>query len=123
MEECTSCQTRQEHYIANILDSLALGYQQRITVRSDEIEDGYLGSHKYYYTWDFFLELEEEDGYGGLVIQADGVNGHGTKYALSDDVFQCARFDYVKNILHIEVETEDEIRELIVKALDNIIDS
>jgi hypothetical protein len=119
VDDCDSCQTRQEHYIANILDFLELGYQQRVTVRIDEIEDGYLGSHKYYYTWDFFLGLEE----GGLVIQADGVSGHGTKYTLSDDLFQCARFDYVKNILHIEVETEEEIRELIVKALNRMTDS
>jgi len=31
--------------------------------------------------------------------------------------------ELVKNILHIEVETEEEIRELIVKALNRMTDS
>lgn len=53
-----------------------------------------------------------------MVIQADGVNGHGTRYSLSDDVMQC-RITECKNILHLEAETEDELREAIIKALDN----
>jgi len=112
-----SCQTIQEHYIANILDSLNLNYGQRLHAHIDEVEDGYLGSHQYYYSWDFFVEEM------GLLIQADGANGHGTKYSFSDDLFQCARFDFLKNILHIEVETEEEIREVIMRAFSNMEDS
>jgi hypothetical protein len=117
LEGC-ECPTIQEHYIAHILDSLERDYQLRVPVTIDKIDDGDEGSFKYYYTWDVFLGPEV-----GLVIQADGANGHGTKYSLSDDLFQCSRFDFIKNILHVEVETEEEIRELIIKALSNMTDS
>ena len=116
--ECNECLSVQEHYIANILDSLGRDYQLRVSVTIDKIDDGDVDSFKYYYTWDVFLGPEV-----GLVIQADGANGHGTKYSLSDDLFQCHRFDFLKNILHVEVETEEEIRELIIRALNNMDDS
>ena len=115
-EECGNCATQQEHYIANVLDSLEMGYFQRCGVGIDRIEG--TDSYAYQYLWEFFLGDEV-----GLVIQADGANGHGTKYSFSDDVFQCARIDSLQNILHIEAETEEEIRDIILRALDNLTDS
>jgi hypothetical protein len=104
---CTKCPTIQEHYISKILDSLEQEYQQRVVVHI---------RGTYFYTWDFFLRDI------GLVIQADGVNGHGTRYSLTDDVLQC-RLKYLKNILHIDVETKEEIRDIIGKALNSLNDS
>ena len=98
---CTKCPTLQEHYISKILDSLGQEYKQRVVVHI---------RGTYFYTWDFFLkEL-------GLVIQADGINGHGNKYSLTDDVLQC-RLRYLKNIFHIKVDTEEEIKDVIGRAL------
>ena len=54
-----------------------------------------------------------------MVIQSDGINGHGQKYSLSDDVMQC-RVDFIKNILHIDAETEHEIREVLIRALASV---
>tara|TARA_R110000824_G_scaffold113210_1_gene262863 strand:+ start:742 stop:1083 length:342 start_codon:yes stop_codon:yes gene_type:complete len=104
---CTKCPTIQEHHISRILDSLEQPYQQRVVVHI-------MGT--YFYTWDFFLSDI------GLVIQADGANGHGTRYSLTDDVLQC-RIKYLKNILHIDVETKEEIRDIIGKALNSLDDS
>ena len=54
-----------------------------------------------------------------MVIQADGTNVHGQKYSLSDDVIQC-KVDFLKNNLHIEAETENEIKEILIRALANL---
>ena len=105
---CDECPNMQEHHIANILDSLGQFYTHKVNVIVDNM---------YFYTWDFFLGEDL-----GMVIQADGVNGHGTKYSLTDDVIQC-RIPYIKNILHLEAETEDELREIIVRALASTDDS
>jgi hypothetical protein len=105
--ECNECPTIQEHYIANILDSLEQWNQKRVEVNISDV---------HFYTWDFLL------GDIGLVIQADGVNGHGTRYSLTDDVIQC-RIESIKSILHLEAETEEELRKIIVKALDSMDDS
>jgi len=105
---CDECPSMQEHHIANILDSVGQWYEHRVDVNIE---------NTYFYTWDFFL------GEGlGMIIQADGNNGHGTNYSLTDDVIQC-RIPYVKNILHVEAETEDELREILIKALANTDDS
>ena len=112
--ECNECLTIQEHYIASILDSLERQHGRRIEVTVNDVltEDG----KPYVYTWDFMLwDI-------GLVIQADGVNGHGTRYSLTDDVMQC-RMGGAQSILHLEAETEEELRKIIVKALDSIEDS
>ena len=101
---CDECPTMQEHHIANILDSLEQWYEHRINVNIENL---------YFYTWDFFLGEDL-----GMVIQADGINGHGTKYPLTDDVIQC-RIPYVKNILHLEAETEEELRGILIRALAN----
>ena len=101
---CEECPTIQEHMIANVLDSLGVRYEHRVELNMENL---------YYYTWDFFLnEL-------GMVIQADGENGHGQKYSLSDDVMQC-RVGFLKNILHIDAETEHEIREVLIRALASV---
>ena len=99
---CNECPNMQEHHICNVLDSLGQWYEHKLKVNIE---------NKYFFTWDFFLGEDL-----GMVIQADGDNGHGTNYSLSDDIIQC-RIPYVKNILHIIAETEDEIRETIVNAL------
>ena len=104
---CDECPSMQEHHIANILDSLGHWYEHRINVNIE---------NKYFFTWDFFLGEDI-----GMVIQADGANGHGTKYSLTDDVIQC-RIPYVKNILHLEAETEDELRVILTKALNSLED-
>ena len=105
---CDECPSMQEHYICNILDSLEQWYEHRINVNIE---------NKYFYEWDFYLGEKL-----GMIIQADGLNGHGTKYGLTDDVIQC-RIPYIKNILHLEAETEDELREIIVRALASTDDS
>ena len=102
---CEKCPTIQEHMIANVLDSLEVHYAQRVELNMENL---------YYYTWDFFLGEDL-----GMVIQADGINGHGQKYSLSDDVMQC-RVDFIKNILHIDAETEHEIREVLIRALASV---
>ena len=105
---CDECFSLQEHMISNVLDGLEIHYERRVAVNIEKLYD---------FWWDFFL------GEGlGMVIQADAESGHGTKYSLTDDVLQC-RVPYIKNILHLEVETEDEIREIIVKALASTDDS
>ena len=104
---CEKCPTIQEHMIANVLDSLEVHYAQRVELNMENL---------YYYTWDFFLGEDL-----GMVIQADGINGHGTKYPLTDDVIQC-RIPYVENILHLEAETEDELRVILTKALNSLED-
>jgi len=104
---CEECPSMQEHHIANILDSLGQWYEHRINVNIE---------NKYFFTWDFFLGEDI-----GMVIQADGANGHGTKYSLTDDVIQC-RIPYVENILHLEAETEDELRVILTKALNSLED-
>ena len=104
---CEECPNLQEHLICNVLDSLSQWYDHRIKVNIE---------NKYFFTWDFFLGESV-----GMVIQADGENGHGTNYSLSDDVIQC-RIPYIKNILHVKAETEDEIRETIVNALNSLED-
>jgi hypothetical protein len=101
---CEECPTIQEHYIANILDSLGQWNQKRVAVNISDV---------HFYTWDFLLVDI------GLVIQADGVNGHGTRYSLTDDVVQC-RVEGIKSILHLEDETEEALRKIIVKALDSM---
>ena len=101
---CDECPSMQEHHIANILDSFGQWYEHRINVNIE---------NKYFFTWDFFLGEDI-----GMVIQADGANGHGTRYSLSEDVMQCMMSE-CKNILHLEAETEDELRESIIKALGN----
>ena len=103
----------QEHYIANILDSLGQPYSQR-----DGVYFANRGMDDIFYTWDFFLWETPQGKELGMVIQADGANGHGTRYSLSDDVMQYL-LPEVKNILHLEAETEDELRAYIIKALDN----
>jgi len=101
---CDECPSMQEHNIANVLDSLGQWYEHRVDVNIE---------HLYFFTWDFFL------GEGlGMIIQADGTNGHGTNYSLTDDVIQC-RIPYVKNILHLTAETEYELRDILIKALAN----
>ena len=104
---CEECPSMQEHHIANIQDSLGQWYEHRINVNIE---------NKYFFTWDFFLGEDI-----GMVIQADGANGHGTKYSLTDDVIQC-RIPYVENILHLEAETEDELRVILTKALNSLED-
>jgi len=114
---CNTCQTMQEHYIANILDSLGQPYSQR-----DEVTFGNIGENTVVYTWDFFLWETPKGKELGMVIQADGANGHGTRYSLSEDVQQCMMSECT-NILHLEAETEDELREAIIKALGNTEDT
>jgi len=99
---CNECPSMQEHHIAHILDSLEIWYEHRVNVNIHQ---------QYFYTWDFFLGEPL-----GMVIQADGANGHGTNYSLNDDVMQY-RIPYVKNILHVKAETEEELRDILIKAV------